>query len=292
MEIIRLPDFVERRIQEINQKTGISINELKKEYLEIFNDPFVQDDEQLTTDEERHKYCVAVLKGRYLARRPVKEYEIVPIGISGKRITKSGVPQSVIFALVRERNKVKLRRIVLRDEIADAYKEISLFAKYKVKLGSFSSGDLVGDNRTKFESPARLKIKPIDVLEKLKIPRIPKLADAGKFLSKRDSTGYIDETDWKIVRGIIVRENRGSRKDGTEYGVYSIVDDSLEDEPIVDENGNIVPPVFTVWIAPELMVYALESECDFIGTILVDDKTKEVYMNAYLVLPVHAKPKI
>jgi len=291
VETIELPTYVLEKISEISQKTGISVDELKKEYLEIYNDPFVQDDEQFESDKERHRYCVAVLKGRYLARRPVKEYEIIPIGFSSKRITKSGVPQSAIFALVRDGKSVKLRRIVLRDETADLYKEISLFSRYKVKLGSFSSGDLVADNRTKFESPAKVKLTPQDILEKLGIPRVPELAKARKYLSKRSSTGYVDETDWRIVRGIIVRENRGFRSDDTEYGVYTIVDDSLEDEPIVNSDGTIVPPAFTVWVPPELMVYAVESECDFVGTLQVDSKTKEIFMNAYLILPVHAKPK-
>jgi len=140
-----------------------------------------------------------------------------------------------------------------------------------VKLGEFSSGDLVADNRAKFNNPVKLKLSPQEILAKIGIQRVANLSQAKNFLSKIGSDGYVVETDWKVVRGIIVRAYRGTRKDGTGFGVYTIVDDSLEDEPMV--------------------TYAVESECDFAGTIQVGSDGQP-FMNAYLVIPVHARTEL
>jgi len=288
---VKLPDFVLQRIQLISQKTGISVKEITGEYLEIFRDPFIQEDPQFTSDEERHRYAAAVLRARDFARPPGREYEIIPIGFSGKRLTETGTPMSTVYVLVKDSRGVKLKRLVLRDEMADLYKVITLFAKYKVKLGEFSSGDLVADNRAKFNNPVKLKLSPQDILAKIGVQRVANLKQTKNFISKIGSDGYVVETDWKVVRGIIVRAYRGTRKDGTEFGVYTIVDDSLEDEPIVTPDGKVIPPGFSVWVAPEQMIYAVESECDFAGTIQVGSD-KQPFMNAYLVIPVHARTEL
>jgi hypothetical protein len=287
---MNFPDFVLERVKTISQRTEISEEEILRDYEELFSDPFIQQDPQFQTEEERHRYAVAVLWTRYISRPPVREYEIIPIGFSPLRTTKTGGEMASLFALVKTPNGVKLKRIVLRGEMTEKRKEITLFCKYVPKLGEFSSGDLIADNRSKFENPVKIALEPHQMLERLGIKRI-NIKQAEKFPSQVGSDGYINTTDWRIIRGIIVRANRGTRDDGTEWGVYTIADETVNDEPVVTPDGRILRPGFTCWVAPEFMIYEEESECDFVGTVQIDRKTGEPFMNAYLILPIHAKTR-
>lgn len=285
------PEAVTKRVEEISRRTEIDEAEILREYEELFNDPFIQEDPQFTTDEERHQYAIAVLWTRYISRPPVKNYEVIPIGFSGLRIARSGIPMSNLFTFIKYGNDVKLKRVVLRDETADSYKEIVLCSKYNVKLGEFSKGnDLIADNRSKFHDPVALKLTPSEILKRLNPKRVA-IKDAKKFPSRMDSTGFIDTLDWRVVRGIIVGDYRGKRDDGTDFGVYTLSDETIDSEPKVTPDGKILRPGFTVWIAPELMNYEREGEIDAIGTIGINRKTGEPSMNAFLLVPVHAREK-
>lgn len=282
------PEFVTEKIESISQRTEIDKREIAKEYEELFNDPFIREDPQFTTDEERHRYAVAVLWTRYVSRPPVKAFEVIPVGFSGLRIARSGVAVSNLFAFVKFGGETKLKRIVLRGEVADLYKEIVLCSKYEVKLGEFSTGDLIADNRSKFVNPVALKLTPAKALEKLNLKMVT-IKNAGKLPSRIDSTGYVDSLDWRVVRGIIVGDYRGKRDDGTEFGVYTLSDATVNSEPKVTPDGKILRPGFTVWVPPELMIYEKESEIDAVGTITIGRKTGEASMNAFLLAPVHAR---
>lgn len=286
------PEFVTTKIREISRRTELSEAEIVQEYEELFRDPFIHEDPQFTNDEERHRYAVAVLWTRYTTRPPVKPHETIPIGFSGLRLTRRGrTPMSNLFALVRYGGETKLKRIVLRNESASIYKKINLFCKYVVKLGEFSKGnDLIADNRSKFVDPVALKLTPAKVLERLNAKKVT-IKDAKKFPSRVDSAGYVDSLDWRTVRGIIARSQQGERDDGTTYGVYTLSDSTVDTEPRVAPDGRVLRPGLTVWVAPELMLYENESEVDAVGTIQINKKTEEPSMNAYLIVPVHAREK-
>jgi len=285
-----LPDFVEERISKIQERTQISADEIRRDYNEIFQDPFIQDDPQFTSDEERHRYAVAVLWTRYISRPPVKEYDIIPIGFSPVRVTKrTGQEMSSIFAFVKTPNGVKLKRIVLRGTMADKIREITRFAKYRVKLGEFSKGgDMIADNRAKFENPVMLKLSRDDIIKRVGAKRVS-IKDAEKFPSHVGSDGYVNTTDWRVVRGIIVRANMGKRDDGSEWGVYTLADETVNDEPRVTPDGRVLRPGLTCWVSPHLMEYEVESEVDVLGTIQIGRKTGEPFMNVFLILPIHAR---
>lgn len=271
----------------IQERTGLSQEEILKEYENIFFDEFVQKDPQFRNDHERHLYSIRVLLGRLLFRPPVKEYEVIPIGIRGKRITKNGTAMSVIYGLVKTSQGVELKRIVLRNGNADDYKNIVLFARYKVKLSMLSGGDLIADFRTKWENPQVISVDPYKILERLGVKRIT-IAEAPQYPSRISSTGYVDELDWRIIRGLIIRRNQGVRPDGTEWGVYTIIDETVNAEEIITEDGRYIMPGFTVWVDPILMEYDVESECDFVGTVR-QQKSGDWVMDGFLILPVHAK---
>jgi len=70
---LNLPDFVQDRIKKIVERTKISVDEVKKDYMEIFNDDFTQNDPQFVTDLQRHSFTIMVLIARTRIRRPQGE---------------------------------------------------------------------------------------------------------------------------------------------------------------------------------------------------------------------------
>ncbi|GAH98840.1 unnamed protein product [marine sediment metagenome] len=293
--MIELPSHIEERISAISARTGINEGDITKDYEELFNDPSIQSDEQFSSDEDRHSYAIGVLWTRYVLRPPVQEYDIIPVGFSSAGITQGGTPQSTVYVLT----KSGLRRLVLRGEQSYQYKDVTLLAQYKnIYLGEFKGGDLIADSRTKFENPIATGLTPKSIIERLKIKRVLVTeVSKSKSLSKVDSTGYVDSTDWKVVRGILAKHFTGTRDDGTEYGVCTIADETVDQEPTVTPDGRIIYPGISAWIAPELLVYPDESWCDFVGTLqkgkkagdAKGKKTGEVSMNCYMISPIYIR---
>jgi len=293
MSNIALPDFVEEGIKKICKRTEIPDEEVRRDYLALYNDDFVQKDEQFSTDKERHTYSLAVLHMRFISRPPAKEFTIVIIGYSGRRLARSsGNPSCTLFILIKGQNKIK--RVVCRGPLADVYRSISLFCGYTVKLGEFKKGgDLIADARAVFSNPVRLKIDPSQLmLETVGVKRI-KIKDASKFPSaqrtgQRKGSSYVDRADWRCVRGIIVREFRGTRDDETEYGCYTISDETVNGEPTVADDGSVIMPGFTLWTDPSHMIFGVEDQIDAFGTVRIN-RDGEAQMDAFLVLPVHVR---
>lgn len=289
-EQIELPDFVTKKIEEISSRTEISPQEITKDYLDLFQDPFIQEDQSFKTDHDRHSYASMVLWTRYISRPPVKDFEIITAGVSPIRATKkTGSLQSAMFVFAK--GDSKLKRLVFSGDVARHVNDITLLAKYtNVKLGQFKDGgDLIADPRSKFEDPIAVNLDTERIIGLVKAKRI-NIKDAPKFPSKVGSDGYVDHTDWRVIRGIIIRGNSGKdEKTGGEWGVYTISDQTVDDEPKVGPDGKVMRPGFTIWVSPRLMSWRDESECDFLGTVQIGQKNKEPSMNCYLILPVHAQ---
>ncbi|MBU2613813.1 hypothetical protein KJ925_05175 [Patescibacteria group bacterium] len=284
---MKIPDYAKERISTLMQRTESTEEELTEEYEKIFLDKFIQNDPQFKTDEDRLRYASMVLWSRCVSRPPVKEYEVIPIGFSPVRTTRAGDTMSTLFALVRIDNIIVLKRIVFKGELSTKYREITPLAKYNVKLGRFQSGDLIADSRARFENPIRLKLTPQQILEKLEVKHIT-IEQSSKFPSAVGDDGYVDVTDWKAIRGIIIRASRGKREDESEWGLYVIADETVKDEPKITSDGRYMNPGFTCWVATEMMNYSAESEAYFVGSVHLN-KNGEPFMNAYLIVPIYVR---
>jgi len=288
-----LPPHVITYLTNTAQRLNIPRDDLLIEYMDLFNSPFVQQDQQFATLEEKHVYCMQVIHARYIARPKLKSYNLIPFGFESVRKTKSsGVLQSILYvAIPTKTGELEKRRVILRGSVALLYRKVSLWQGYRnVKLGSFAnSNDLIADNRTRFENPVKPKLSIQQIIEKLNIKRIY-LSQARDFPSTRGSDGYIDRLDLRIIRGIIVEPPRIfiRKSDGTQGANYRITDMSVNLDVHLTDKGEVLNPIMTVWIPPEFAVYDVESECDFIGTVSINPKGEPV-MNAISVLPIHAK---
>lgn len=290
-----VPQFVSDKISAIQQRTGVDRQEIISDFLQIFQDPFVRDDNQFSTDESRYRYSLMVLWNNYINRPPAKLTKIIVVALGSiRRTRRTGKLQGEVMTLCKDANGTHLRRLVLQEPALHYRQELVEFAGYSVKLGEFSSGgDLVADNRAVFENPVRTGLTPERVLKIIGAVRIPTLLEMAKpeYLSKviKTATGtYVDVTDWKVVRGLVDRSYRGPRKKDPEIdmGVYNVVDLSLARNESND--GQNRSPAITVWCAPEYVKWADDSELEFAGPVSVDNDGVPS-MNAYMITPIHAR---
>jgi|GEM_PF-3355223 len=303
-EEIKLSKTVQDRIQNLSERTKISIKDLEEEYklryLEVCKK--FSGDQQIDNEGARERHALMGLWRDYITRPPVDPYFAVPLGFGGVRKASSGNMTATLFALIKGEDGIQ--RINCQGTAAEKIiKTVSLFDGYDVKLGKYKNGGFSADDRSRFESPRRFSKSPEDILKPLKIPSTT-IKDASTNISRVRSDGFVESTDWKRVRGMVSRKWARERKeqevdkDGKvtqEYqealATYTITDDSIwYDEPVLvgsGENKTVQAPGFTCWIAPELQIYEVDDECDFIGPISYYKKGNEFQMNCYLVLPVH-----
>jgi len=276
----------------------IPLESLLKEYSRVY-DKHAKNAEM--NDEEKHRFATMIIWKDYVARPPATMMQIVMAGIGGDRLTSSNKLQGEAMVLVKNyEGKYKLRRLVMQESAISARSQLVPYAGYKVKLGEFAAGgDLVADDRADFSNPVSTGLTFEKLMEIVKAVRVPTLAEAVKYASKENSAGYSDSTDWKIVRGVIASKPYvGLRKDKkTRFGVINLIDTSLgNQEPELTDDGQIVRPGFTAWIAPELAKYAQDSLIELAGPISIakpkadEDtgknasvKTKKASMNAYAI---------
>lgn len=281
------PDFVTKRVDEISEKFQVSREEVLREFEQIVADPLVAQDTQLTTPEERLTHASRILWTRYVGRPRVQEYDIVPLGYLAPRSTKSGDKMSSLFGLVKDGGESSLRRVAFFGEQAEKVSDITPFVRYKVKLGKFKDGkDMSADNRSVFENPSMLNLKPLEVFERLNVKKIT-ISQAKDNPSLKDSSGYVDKTDWRLIRAIVSNKNSGQREDGGHYYSYTILDDTASTETVT-QDGRVLRPGFTVWVDEKQHNYQPDDECDFIGTVEVSKKG-QITLNAVAILPVHVR---
>ncbi len=284
-----LPESVIEKLNNAQKRSEVPIEEIMTDFWACVTK--VKDDKQFKDDDARYRYALMKIYRDYIALPPVKPYIVVPIGAAGTRVEADG-KKSRIFAIIE--GESGLQQIVCRGNNSEIYRAFNPFAKYTVKLGRFSGdeGDFIADNRAKFERPERLARTPQGVLEMLGIQSVT-IADtehSQNALSHVRSDGYADRTDWKHIRGNIMRHWSRTDDDDPDVGSgrYTIADDSIWDEgPTVTSDGKVLPPGFTVWVHPNQMIYNDDDVCDFYGAISISKKTGEPQMNAYLIIPVY-----
>lgn len=285
---LELPEHILRKIEDMARARNYEYDELVERYCEILNDGTL-DEISFGNEDEKYILALKVLLKEVIDSVPTKKLTVVPIGYSGIRKTKRGDLMRSLF-VISPKPKPHIARVTCMGKYVNIVNNIELFNKYTVYLGEFSDGTLTITNRTRFNNPEPVlnDINPetIDkLMQKLGVKRIEKLSDAQNHRSRVGSDGYIDDTDWRVVRGWILRRYIGKRQDDTEFGAYTIIDLDMPLEDRVTPDGRVISPGFTVWVSPELAKYD-DGECDFYGSIDITNDG-EAQMNAYLVVPVH-----
>jgi len=291
---------IEARKQEVIQSIvtrtegAVSAQELADEFDKIFKKVKEKEGESFT-EEELVEYALQLLMLRYISKRPATEVEIIPVGFGMPRVTKRGVEMATLYVLAKQRNKVNLTRIVFQGEQVILLKRVQLFSKYKTYFGTFRGGDLIATPQTNFDEPEPTPLNFSNVLKHLHLDVID-VSQAPYNPTRVGSDGYPISTDWRAVRGVISRKNNGRRDDGSEWYVFTLTDlNTLMQEPTVTPDGTVITPGLTVWV--NQYFYDRHNEYDEViacGTILTKSRTSDVesvYMNGYLIVPLHFPPE-
>lgn len=298
MKDVKISEKNIQMLEKLGKRNEISLENLKKEYLELFQSDFIQNDESFTDDIDRHRYTMGVLTSKHGLRASQKPYIVIPIGVDCKRKTKNGIPYTNLFAIVSP--GTKLTCIRLYQENCDLVREISYYSLYKdVRLCKFrGSDDLIADDRTKFGEPIYSEKTPRELIEHLGIPETT-IADARNHVNKPDARGFIKKTDLRCVRGIIQYYSMSKPDAEREWGLYVVADGSIDIGKISDDGE--IQKGLSVWLSPVLMNYEKYSECLFFGNLIERKPTEaqlkkdpdlkpEVSMNAFCVIPIHKMP--
>lgn len=301
MSAEKYPPAIMEVLKATQLQTGVEIQEVMKVFEDYLNNPWIKQDPQFKTEEDMMNYSASMAWIKLFQRGKMEDYTVIPYGFGCIRPTQTGKRQGSVLALVKGKTgDTKPRRIVFFDEDTVLINRITPLCQYSnVSLGTIGR-DLRADvQQTSFKAPVKLEITQESMLEKIGARRIA-VTDAERYPSRRGSDGYIDTFDWRIIRGLIFRQNIFDYKNsegkaiGLKGATITVVDRSYitsGEKPIVDENGNVNLGI-TAWILPSMCIYQDFSECDFSGTITIGRKDKRPSMEAYVILPVHAKLKV
>jgi hypothetical protein len=282
----KYPDYVEERLRDYSDRYNITLEELYAMFEQVLSIDFVQKDPQFKNDDDRYNYVLKVLYARLSIRKGVKEYTIIPFGLTDIRVPKSGEPISRIYALVKGDKGLEKRVILARGSVASIVNDIQLFSAYKVSLLDWK-GVLMVDSMTVFKDPVPIKMDPIELLRSQGFRQIT-IRESVLYPSNM-AGNYVDEMDLRLIDGIVVRYNYGKRANGTNWAVYSLVDTTSPVEDEVTQDGKIIPNTLTVWIPFQFLKWDKDSEIVVCGTVQL---TKEgmPFMNAVTVYPIHSIP--
>ena len=279
-----LIQYVETKLNEISNRSGVALETLKTEFEKIINLEFVV--AQFQGEPERKRYAIAQLWAKYNQRAPIHEYQIIPLGHGGTRLSKKGNPYLQMYGLAKQNGSndtPTLKRISFFGKNSNIHKEVEFHSAYNgVKLGASNDGNLIGDDRADFQSPSPIDVNGI--FEKL---GLTKMGYKELFQSyKVTASGYPDDTDLRLCEGHVRRGSTFTKKDGTEGAVYNICitnpDGSLPDEGEVASDGSVIPSSVSVWCSPSFAGIDEGSVVQLLGTT-GRDKDGFLTFNAYYI---------
>ena len=270
-EIENINEYTKTRLEDLAKRAGLSVDTLNTEFNKYMKEQWVID--QVPDESGRKKYIIALLYAQYQSRPKVDEFTVIPVGVNSRHTTSKG-DRTAITALIKRGSigEPTLKQVLFWGKHSGVHKTIQWGKIYEnVKLGSYQTGAMSGDDRAIFENPKELQDEET-ILKRVGAKSVT-IRNMIENPSKKLASGYTDETDLRILNAIISRGAEGTRKtDNSPWANYVVTDETVGMEDEVREDGTLVPNNLTIWIdqiyagLPEL------SLCQFIGTIRVPDQ--------------------
>lgn len=260
-----------------------------------FNIPYEQVEEQYNTIRQKvesrlagkpesviHDYTIKILSANIARRSKLTEVQVIPIGWTSPRYVKSGILTSRMYAVVQDpvTQKSSLSVILLQDQSVNLLDEIIPFQMYSVGLvrGRYT---YIATPDSKFSEPEALPFPSDIVLAKIGAKKFT-LSTAYQNLSRKDSSGYVDESDLRYADVVVYRVRKFSVK-GIERGIYVVGDETLVEDTVTAE-GKVISAGLTVWVPSQFAVFGPDSIVRVVGTLSLTSED-EVVMNGICVLP-------
>ena len=272
------------RITKLTRIADRTFDELEERFWEVYNSEFLA--ESALPETIRQSMAINVLVNENVSSVPAESATFVPVGFSG---SKFKTPTRDVFIL--EKGGSALKRLVFRGEkIADKAYQLECGHLYTdVKVGKYSTGeDYFFINTTRIP-PATGKNVLEAILAKLNVPVVTS-RNITRNPSHKRSDGYTDETDWRMIQGMVQSQYVGNRKtDNTPFGVLNIMDEFAADNLVIKDDGTVDIPTITGWTDPRLIKFPNNSICKFYGPVSVDEDQKPT-MNIYQIVVLHMAP--
>ena len=206
-------------LEQVVQRSGLSKDRILADFNEKVESPYViksiKPETNKTVEQARQDYVAGVLISKYNKRSPVSIFDVIPLGHQGVRVTKTKKRVDTVVAVVKNTAKEEapsIKAITFWDkEAEDISSGIEFGSSYRNVMLSqnIQTGNLSGDNRSRFENPEDLNID--DIYKNLGITRSG-YKELFKNPTKLNNMGYAIEEDIKMFEGFVKRYSEGLKK--------------------------------------------------------------------------------
>lgn len=291
---MELPERVMKDVEAKSEQHNIPYETLVSQIQEVMNTHDAVINRDFASEESKITFAWRICAIQLLQAGSVKPYDVLVFGISRLRKTRKGDYSYRLYGIIN--NKV-VTIIVNSKKLIDQYSSFKINSIYNDVL---LSGDLENNDvaftthQTAFVDPTEIAEEKIEQLF-FKVGKEFELIDIENNLSARqepDDQGreYVDETDLKVVKGIIGRCTLKDVDEKITNLSYFISDESLEfadseERTIFLTDGGVLD--FTsllVLTSPVCGVFDEGWECYFLGTIDTFENGKP-FMNAINIIP-------
>lgn len=295
-----IKEKIARMVKMYAEKTEGDLSEIAREILTKFKIEYEKDrDYNFEDDEEKQSFCFGVLYRQYMTVPAAGDMDIIPLGYETPRTSAKGTFATLFCAFDNGSKDYELINAVLKNRQCDFLENFTMYQRYTVQASMTTNTDTIWIAKD-FELDGiqgeSLGISPQGVLKKLGIPKVP-VTEVWDFLSKTSEYQdkiYAVKTDWRFVKGVVLRNYIGINKNDEEYGMYTIFDPDASDMEQVSEDGRVMGEL-VIYADPRLTIYPADSLCLFAGTLSRREATEAVgdtpgrpeavIMNAYSIIP-------
>ena len=208
-------------LEQVVQRSGLSKERILTDFNEKVQSPYViksiKAEPNKTIEQARQDYVAGILISKYNKRSPVQVFDVIPLGHAGVRMTKTKKFVDSIVAVVKksdpQTNEAPAIKIITcwDKEAENVSSEIEFGSSYKdVSLSqNMQSGQLSGDNRSRFENPEDVDIDSIFNGLGVKRSGYKELYENP---TKLNNMGYTVDEDIRMFEGFVKRYNEGLKK--------------------------------------------------------------------------------
>ena len=206
-------------LEQVVQRSGLDKQRILDDFNEKVQSPYViksiKPEDNKTVEQARQDYVAGVLISKYNKRSPVSIFDVIPLGHQGVRVTKTKKRVDTVVAVVKNTANAeapKIKAITFWDKEAENISSgIEFGSSYRNVMLSqnIQTGNLSGDNRSRFENPEDLNID--DIYKNLGITRSG-YKELFKNPTKLNNMGYAIEEDIKMFEGFVKRYSEGLKK--------------------------------------------------------------------------------
>ena len=239
-------------LEQVVQRSGLSKERILADFNEKVSSPYViksiKAEANKTIEQARQDYVAGVLISKYNKRSPVQVFDVIPLGHAGVRKTDPQSNEAPSVKLVTFWDK-EAENISSEIEFGSSYKNVSLSQNTQ-------SGQLSGDNRSRFENPEDVDIDSI--YNGLGIKRSG-YKELYQNPTKLNNMGYTVDDDIRMFEGFVKRYNEGVKKTSNPENLHESdywrqyrihikdADGNLQTQEVLSD-GTVVEEEVSCWV--------------------------------------------